>query len=73
MSHAKAYTTLLELGQVAGVPMLCELTLTPIGSLGIIPGSFWTRLLRNLVSRPTTALAEERDSLLNSLQNVLKP
>lgn len=72
MLHAKAYTTYLELGQADGAPMLCELTLTPIGSLNMIPGSFWTRLLRNIVNRPTTNSVAELDSLLKTLRDVLK-
>lgn len=70
MSLARAYTICLDLSQ-DGVPVFCDLTLTPIGSCATIPGSFWTQLLNNIAKRPTTASVAELDSLLKALRLVL--
>lgn len=59
MSEAKHYTIFLEVAELDGRPCVCELTLTPIGSLGMTPASSWMHLLNSLSENLTMRQLEE--------------
>ena len=60
MPHQKHFSTSLVAGWLGGSPVLCELTLTRIGSLSMkLPDSLWIHLLDNLAAHlPTIPMLE---------------
>lgn len=64
---ARHYGIFLEVRDLAGTPITCELQLIPTGFSSTTPASYWTLLLHNLAKRGTDWITRwERD--LDSLR-----